>query len=127
MEKIHQSVTADGLKIPIELMEQYGLRQGSGVTLELEPDGIRIVPARPDQASIENRALRYLLSTVGDATTVAVSPLPDGTGWRVDVYGINRTEPAGALIYSLSGVLLAERSTPPSDIRRAMHDAAGSA
>lgn len=127
MEKIHQSVTADGLKIPIELMEQYGLRQGSGVTLELEPDGIRIVPARPDQASIENRALRYLLSTVGDATTIAVSLLPDGTGWQVDIYGINQTEPAGVLIYSLSGALLAERSTLPSDIRRAMHDAAGSA
>jgi hypothetical protein len=124
MERIYQSISADGLQIPIALMRQYGLKQGSGVMLELEPDGIRIVPARPERAMIENRALRYLLSTVGDGATVEVHPLPDGTGWQVDVYGFGLTKPAGMLVYSLSGALLVERSTPLAEIRRAIPDAA---
>ena len=46
MEKVYQSIGTNGLQIPITLMRQYGLERGSGVILELEPDGIRIVPAR---------------------------------------------------------------------------------
>jgi hypothetical protein len=124
MEKVYQSVGNDGLQIPIALMRQYGLEQGSGVVLELQPDGIRIVPARPEQTTIENRALRYLLSTVGDVATVKVNALPGDTGWQVEVYGLDMAQPAGMLIYSSTGVLLAERSTPPGEIRQVISDTA---
>lgn len=120
MEKVHQAVDVNGLQIPIPLMRQYGLEPGSGVTLELEPDGIRVVPAKPERAAIESRALRYLLAYVGDAAAVQVIPLPGGNGWQVDVSGAGLTVPAGTLYYSVSGALVTERSTPPAEIRRVM-------
>ena len=120
METAYQSVSADGLQIPIVLMRQYGLEPGSGVTIELQPEGIRIVPARTEPVTIENRALRYLLTSVGDAVTVQIHLLPDKTGWQVNVYGAGMTRPAGKLIYSLSGVLLPDPSTPPEQMRRAL-------
>ena len=49
-----------------------------------------------------------------------VDHLPDKTGWQVDVYGAGMTRPAGKLIYSLSGVLLPDPSTPPEQMRRAL-------
>ncbi|MCI0580063.1 MAG: hypothetical protein L0332_31010 [Chloroflexi bacterium] len=79
--------------------------------------------AQPDRTTIENRALRYLLSSVGDAATVAATLLPDGSGWQVDVYGAGLAQPAGTLVYSLAGVLLAERSTPPAEMHRVISDA----
>ena len=118
MEKVYQSISADGLQIPLALMQQYGLEQGSGVVLELQPDGIRIIPAQPEQSTIENRALRYLLSTVGDAVTVKVKALSDLAGWQVDVYGVGSVQSAGTLVYSATGVLLPEQSTSPAEIRQ---------
>jgi hypothetical protein len=123
MEKVYQSISADGLQIPITLMRQYGLEQGSGVILELQPDGIRIIPARPEQSTIENRALRYLLSSVGDRATVKAKPLADNAGWQVEVYGLGLTEPAGTLVFSPSGVLSPDHSTPPVEIRRSINKA----
>ncbi len=46
MGKVYQSIGTNGLQIPITVMRRYGLERGSGVILELGPDGIRIVPAR---------------------------------------------------------------------------------
>jgi len=123
MEKVYQSVGAHGLQIPITLMRQYGLELGSGVVLELHPDGIHIIPARPEQSTIENRALRYLLSTVGDAATIRVEALPDDSGWQVEVYGEGVAQPAGILIYSPTGVLLPDRSTSPTEIRQGISKA----
>jgi antitoxin component of MazEF toxin-antitoxin module len=124
MEKVYQSVNADGLQIPLALMRQYGLERGSGVVLELRPDGIHVIPARPEQTAIENRALRYLLSTVGDSVRVKAKALPDDEGWQVEVYGLDLTQPMGILIYSLTGDLLSERSTSPTEIRQAVNNAA---
>lgn len=120
MERIHQAVNTDGLQIPLVLMQKYGLEKGSDVTLELGPDGILILPARLDQAAIENRALRYLLSQVGDMATIEVHSLPNERGWEIDVYGIDQEKPAGKLIYSPSGALQIEASTSPTAIRQAM-------
>ncbi|MSP13975.1 MAG: hypothetical protein EXR62_13595 [Chloroflexi bacterium] len=120
MEKIHQAVNADGLQIPLVLMQKYGLGKGSDVTLELGLDGILILPARLDQAAIENRALRYVLSHIGEMATIEVHPLPDENGWEVLVYGVDQEKPAGKLIYSPSGALQIEVSTSPTDIRQAI-------
>lgn len=124
MEKVHQSLGPEGLHIPIALMRQYGLGPGSAVTLELLPEGIHIVPEQVEAAVIEARALRYLLAHVGDAATVRVQPLPDGTGWQVEVYGPGMDRPAGVLVYSPSGVLQTERSTSPEAIRQGVVEAA---
>jgi len=122
MEKVYQSVGEKGLQIPLVLMQQYGLEQGSSVVLEMTPEGIRIVPARPDHLGIENRALRYLLTSVGDGVTVEASPRLDQPGWQVDVYGIGMNKPAGKLIFDESGRLLEKDSTPPREIRRTFVD-----
>lgn len=119
MEKIVQSLGADGLQIPLTLMRQYGLEPGSAVTVELQPDGIRIAPLRVDAVQIENRALRYLTRYVGDAATVKVQLLPDEEGWLVEVYGQGMNEPAGCLRYSRSGTLLSHASSSPNEIRTA--------
>lgn len=124
MEKVYQSISADGLQIPLALMQQYGLEQGSGVVLELQPDGIRIIPAQPEQSTIENRALRYLLSTVGDAVTVKVKALSELAGWQVDVYGVDSVQLVGTLFYSPTGVLLPEESTSPTELRQTIIKAA---
>ena len=123
MEKILQSLSADGLQIPIALMRQYGLEPGAAVTVALQPDGIHIVPMRVGVTQIENRALRYILRYIGDAATIKIHSLPDETGWLVEVYGQGMEEPIGHLRYSLAGVLLPESSTSPAEIRRAAREA----
>jgi antitoxin component of MazEF toxin-antitoxin module len=120
MEKVYQSVSSDGLKVPMVLMRQYGLGPGATVALELERDGIRIVPTRAEPSAIENAALCYLLSHVGDAVTVSAHLLPDQSAWEVDVYGVGMTQSSGKLVYSLSGMLVTEQSTPLAQIRNAL-------
>ncbi|MCP4361689.1 MAG: hypothetical protein GY796_27065 [Chloroflexi bacterium] len=68
--KIRQVINDDGLQIPLPLIEHYSLQPGVRVILELDQQGIRIVPALPDDHDIENVALRYLLINLGDATQV---------------------------------------------------------
>ncbi len=118
METIYQPVNDKGLQIPLVLVQQYGLENGSKAVLELSPDGIRIRPAHAEQALIERRALKYLLANVGDGARVKVRPLPAEMGWEVDVYGIGMEKPAGRLIYTEQGDLVREQSTAPEDIRR---------
>lgn len=122
MERIHQVIGAGGLQIPLFIVQRYGLQPGAEVVLELGADEIRILPAIPGQAEIENRALRYLLSHLGDAATIKVER--DGDVWRVSVYGIEGDEPLGELVYSLAGELLADRSTPLEEMRQRVGRAA---
>ena len=65
METVRQVINDEGLQIPLPLIERYGLQPGARVILELEPQGIRIVPALPDANDIENIALCYLLIHLG--------------------------------------------------------------
>ncbi len=125
MEKVHQSVNAEGLQIPIVLMRQYGLDAGSRVVLELEPEAIRVVPAQPDREAIENRALRYLLAHVGDAVSVEATWEAEKGNWAISVYGAGRAEPVGVLTYSAPGALVPEHSTSPAAIRSAALAAIG--
>ena len=116
MERIHQVIGAGGLQIPLFIVQRYGLQPGAEVVLELDADEIRILPAIPGQAEIENRALRYLLSHLGDAATIKVER--DGDVWRVSVYGAESDEPLGELVYSLAGELLRDHSTPLEEMRQ---------
>jgi hypothetical protein len=98
------------------------LGPGAEVVLELETDEIRILPAVPGPEEIENRALRYLLAHLGDASTVKVAK---GSGdWHVSVYGAGLADPLGRLVYSLEGELLPDRSTPVEEMRQRAIDGA---
>ena len=120
MEKVYQLVDEKGLQIPMALMHHYGLEKGSRVVLEATPEGIRISPERLDQTSIENRALKYLLTHLGDAVNVAVRALPGDQGWQVDVFSVTGSRPLGVLFFDVKGELAAERSTSPAEIRKAI-------
>lgn len=116
MERVRQIVGAEGLQIPLLIMQRYGLQPGAEVVLELRTDGIHILSAVLGREEIENRALRYLLAHLGDATTVSVEK--DNGNWRVAVYGTGIAKPLGELVYSADGELLLDRSTPVEEMRR---------
>jgi len=122
METVHQSITKDGLQIPLALFSRYGMKQGAKVTLSFEPDGIRIVPAALDQEAIENLALRYLLRTVGDAVFIEAKSHQDG--WQVEVFGSDYTTTLGRLFYDTAGNLMQENSSTPKQMRQVALDAA---
>ncbi len=116
MERVHQSVGSDGLQIPSVILRRYGLERGATVVLELGVDGIRILPVTLGQEEIENLALRYLFTCLGDAVSVRVKM--DDEDWRVSVHGSGIVEPLGELIYSVSGQLQADRSASVEEMQR---------
>jgi hypothetical protein len=117
METIRQVINKDGLQIPLPLVERYGLQPGARVILELDQQGIRIIPALPDDEDIENIALRYLLTHVGDVIQVQVEQKEDV--WQVAVLGEGLPEPLGSLVYSVEGTLINEKSSSPKALREA--------
>ena len=123
MERAHQIIGADGLQIPLPLMQRYGLRAGAQVVLELGTDGIRVVPALAEQSEIEGKALRYVLRTLGDAVTIAAQQSDEA--WQVTVYASTGTAPIGKLVYDLAGDLLKQDSTPLATLRRRVIDVMG--
>lgn len=116
MERVHQVVGTEGLRIPLPVIKQYGLQPGAGVVLELRADTIHILLPVPGQEEIESRALRFLLSHLGDATTVKAER--DGGDWSVSVYGAGLADPVGWLAYSPTGEIYADRSTTVEEMRQ---------
>ena len=116
MERVRQIVRVNGLQIPLLVTERYGLNAGAGVVLELDEKGIHILPAALNQMEIENRALRFVLTRLGDATTIKAERNNDA--WRVNVYGTGATELLGQLTVSADGQILLEHSTPVEEMRR---------
>jgi hypothetical protein len=114
MELVHQEISMNGLEIPLPLMQQYGLKPGDRVTLELGPDGIFMAVPVNDPEKIELQALRLTFKYLGDAVTVKAEQdtLPlNKNGWRVHVYALSIAVPIGFLVYSQTGKLLPEFST----------------
>ena len=124
MERVQQLVSDDGLQIPLPFIIQYGLHSGSEVTMEFDDDVIRIVPKLPDQTDIENRALRLLLKSLGDAVLVKAQQLDaaeagrESGDWRVAVYARGFDEPLGRLDYAKGGQLLSDISAVLDAIRQ---------
>ena len=114
METVRQVINEEGLQIPLVLVERYGLQPGARVILELDPQGIRIVPALPDANDVENIALRYLLINLGDAVQVKVEQENDE--WQVAIFGEGLPEPFGTLVYSQQGTLVSEKSYIPTQL-----------
>ncbi len=69
------------------------------------------------QDEIENLALRYLFTYLGDAVGVKIKIGDED--WRVSVYGSGVVdEPLGELIYSVSGQFQVDRSTSVEEMQR---------
>ena len=116
MERAHQTISGDGLQIPLPLMQRYGLQPEAQVVLELGVEGIRVLPALAHRAKIESRALRHLLRHLGDAVTIEARQREDA--WRVTVFASDSLRPIGELIYDLAGDFLEKPSTPLETMRR---------
>jgi hypothetical protein len=117
METVRQVINEEGLQIPLPLVERYGLQPGARVILELDSQGIRIVPALPNANDVENIALRYLLIHLGDAVQVKVEQENDE--WQVAIFGEGLPEPFGTLVYSQQGTLISEKSSSTKALREA--------
>ncbi len=116
MTQLVQKVSADGIHLPKELIEQCGVTEGHEVVIELEDSTIRITPAQVDAAEIADRAATYVFDYVGDAAAVE-QPIREGGRWRVPVVLSYRPKELGTLIYSLRGELLRNESDAPRAMR----------
>jgi len=116
MAHIVQRISANGLQLPKELMEQWGVREGQEVIIELQRSFIRIVPTEVDAAEIADRAATYVFDFVGDATAVG-QPERIGNRWRVPILLSYCPKPLGMLTFSLRGELVPEASDSPELMR----------
>lgn len=73
MSKAYQVITEQGLVIPPALCASAQL--GGEVLLEIEPGRIAIRPVRLAAAEAQRRALRYVLTTLGDALSLSAPSL----------------------------------------------------
>jgi hypothetical protein len=120
MERTQQVIGQEGLHIPLPWIAQVGLHPGVEVIVEFGENEIRIIPAAPTRADIENRALRTLLKYVGDAVQLKVEPKMSGatqTGWQVRVYASGLGVSLGQLDYSPTGELLSDLPASLNAIR----------
>ncbi len=73
MSKAYQVITEQGLVIPPALCASAQL--GGEVLLEIEPGRIAIRPVCLSEEDARRRALRYLLTTLGDALSISAPSL----------------------------------------------------
>lgn len=116
METLYQIVDRTGISIPLEVIRSYGLPEGTRVAISLQKDGIHVTPVELSLEEIENRALRYLLKNVGDAVSIGPLQRTASGSWLVPVLegGTGRT--IGQLYYTAAGMLVADQSTPITEL-----------
>ena len=56
MTQVVQRVSSNGLQLPKEIIEQWGVKEGQEVIIELERSFIRIVPVEVNAAEIADLA-----------------------------------------------------------------------
>lgn len=110
MERTHHKVNANGLHLPLPLIERYGFQLGSEVVVEMGKNGMHIVSVAPLQEDIENKALRLLLHRLGDAVTVRCKFVEDApeNRWEVGIGARGTDVILGMLQYSVAGELLTD-------------------
>lgn len=110
MERTHYKVSANGLHLPLPLIESYGFQPGAEVTVEMGENAMRIVSVAPRQEDIENRALRLLLHRLGDAVTVRCKFVKNDpeSRWEVGIGARGTDTILGMLQYSVAGELLTD-------------------
>ncbi|ODS36518.1 MAG: hypothetical protein A7316_09965 [Candidatus Altiarchaeales archaeon WOR_SM1_86-2] len=113
MQKLKEHVGVNGLCIPTQIMEEYGIKEGSSVTVELDRGCIKIFPKEVTPDEIENNALGYLLENVGDAVVIE-KPEFCKDKWNVPV--LYAEKEVGRLVFSKSGGLISDESSAPREI-----------
>jgi len=116
-------VSASGLTLSPQLLEQLGWQEGQDVEIQVQENRITIIPARDLEQAIVRRSLGYLMERVGDATTIG-RPRRLQERWEVPVYLSYADRQLGVLVFSESGELLLEASTPPEAMTEAAEAAA---
>lgn len=106
METLYQTVGKNGISIPLEIVQGYGLREGSNIRIQLGRTGIHVVPANAGIEEIEKRALRYVLVHVGDAAEIVAPKMTAGGDWEVVVVAPKSDQPLGHLYFNAAGDLL---------------------
>jgi hypothetical protein len=89
MSKAYQVITEHGLVIPPELCATAQL--GGEVLLEIEPGKIAIRPARLSAEEARRRALRYVLTTLGDALSLGAPTLQGQNAEAVWSFAVSRS------------------------------------
>ena len=89
MSKAYQVITEQGLVIPPALCATAQL--GGEVLLEREPGRIAIRSVRLSAEEAQRRALRYILTTLGDALSISAPTLIGQTTEAVWSFAVRRT------------------------------------
>lgn len=89
MSKAYQVITEKGLVIPPALCASAQL--GGDVLLEIEAGRIAIRPARLSAAEAQRRALRYVLTTLGDALSISPPSLLGQNAEAVWAFAVSRS------------------------------------
>lgn len=89
MSKAYQVITEQGLVIPPALCASAQL--GEEVLLEIEPGRIAIRPVRLSAAEAQRRALRYVLTTLGDALSLGAPALEGQSPEAVWAFTVSRS------------------------------------
>jgi len=115
MSKIVQEITADGLHLSKELIEQFGWREGTRLVLEISNRTVSIIPQDLTAEDIEEIASSFLLAKVGDAIGIK-KPQKKGDKWFVDVILPHSEKYLGVLVYTDDGVVISDESDKISKI-----------
>lgn len=89
MSKAYQVITEQGLVIPPALCALAQL--GGEVLLEIEPGRIAIRPVRLSAMEAQRRALRYVLTTLGDALSLGAPSLQGQSTEAVWAFTVSRS------------------------------------
>jgi len=122
MQKLKERVGATGLQIPRAVLEEYGIKEGASVMIEVEEEIIRIVPEQLEEEAIKKLALIYVLNHVGDATAIG-KPTFEDEKWGVPVVLPYKRIQLGTLVFSKTGTLLTSVSTEPEEMLRKANEA----
>ena len=115
MERFKTEVGSEGLSVPKDIMERWGIREGTPVVLEFHRSWLEIRPEAVTEEQLENRALSYLLQHVGDALAVG-KPQDKGDRWRIPVMVSYTGKCLGHLVFTGSGALLPDQSTSSEEM-----------
>ena len=117
MSKLKERVGSTGLQIPKIVLEEYGIKEGTPVSIEIEEQIIRIIPEQLSEEAIKKIAINYVLNHVGDATAIN-KPLFEDGNWIVPVVLSYKDKKLGTLVFSKTGELLKKFSTSSEEMLR---------
>ena len=115
MSKIIQEITADGLRLPKTLVEQFGWREGTKVMLEIHDRTVSIVPQELTAENVAEIACIFLLEKVGDVAAIK-KPQKRDDKWIVDIVLPHAGKDLGTLVFTVDGKLMLDESDSPSKL-----------